>query len=137
MPATITGTVSWWLILVLIVAPHLGALLQLALSRTRELDADLDAAGLTGDPLGLAAALAKLEQQHARLWESLMLPGRRLPEPSLLRTHPPTEERIRRLLALAGAELAPPEPRPELILLPDHLRPRHAAPRWRMSGLWY
>jgi heat shock protein HtpX len=34
--------------------------LQLALSRAREFDAKLDAAGLTGDPEGLASALAKL-----------------------------------------------------------------------------
>ena len=44
--------VSFVLIMLLIFAPQLTTLLQLALSRSREFDADLDAAGLTGDPLG-------------------------------------------------------------------------------------
>ncbi len=78
------------------------ALLQLALARTREFDADLEAAQLTGDPAGLASALAKLEYYHHGGFERLFLPSRRLPEPSLLRTHPPTAGRIERLRALAG-----------------------------------
>ncbi len=93
--------VSWLAILLLVFAPTLSALLQLALSRTREYDADLGAAELTGDPEGLASALAKLEA-HNRGWlRRILLPGRSDPEPSLLRTHPPTQERIRRLLELA------------------------------------
>ena len=43
--------------LVLLAAPTVGGLLQMALSRTREFDADLGAAMLTGDPDGLASAL--------------------------------------------------------------------------------
>jgi len=39
----------------------LQSLAQLALSRTREYDADLNAASLTGDPEGLANALVKIE----------------------------------------------------------------------------
>ncbi len=53
--------VSWWTVLLLYLAPALSSLLQLALSRTREFDADLEAVGLTGDPLGLASALRRLE----------------------------------------------------------------------------
>lgn len=87
-------------LLVLIVAPNLSALLQTALSRTREYDADLDAATLTGDPRGLAMALGKLERYQGGWLERLLFPGRRVPDPSVLRTHPPTEERIRRLLSL-------------------------------------
>ena len=41
---------NWFAILILILAPSLNALAQLGLSRTREYDADLNAARLTGDP---------------------------------------------------------------------------------------
>ncbi len=47
---------SWPAILFLYLSPMLSNLLQLGLSRAREYDADLEAAQLTGDPLGLAAA---------------------------------------------------------------------------------
>lgn len=89
--------VPWLGVLVLIAAPTVGALLQLALSRTREFDADLGAAMLTGDPDGLASALRKLEREQGRMWEQMMLPGGRNPQPSILRSHPPTEERVARL----------------------------------------
>src|SRR5690606_36483706 len=87
-------------VLVLMAAPTLGGLLQMALSRTREFDADLGAVMLTGDPDGLASALHRLERHQGRLWEGLMLPGGRVPNPSVLRTHPATEQRIQRLMAL-------------------------------------
>ncbi|OQX42670.1 MAG: hypothetical protein B0D88_06235, partial [Candidatus Sedimenticola endophacoides] len=45
--------------LLLLAAPGISALLQLGLSRVREFDADLEAARITGDPRGLASALAK------------------------------------------------------------------------------
>jgi len=104
LPLLLTGavTIPWGLILLLVLAPTIGALLQLALSRTREYDADLGGALLTGDPMALAGALRKLERNGRGLWESLLMPGRRDPNPSLLRTHPPTEERIRRLASLSG-----------------------------------
>lgn len=138
LPALMMGMVAvpWLLVLALIFAPTLMALLQLALSRAREHDADLDAATLTRDPRGLASALAKLDRLQGRYWEDILLPGRRMPEPSLLRTHPPTEERIQRLLALAGEDderLAPPSGR---VFEP----PRQIAvmgPRWRWPGVWY
>jgi heat shock protein HtpX len=95
--------VPWAAILLLIFAPTIGGLMQLALSRAREYDADLDAAGLTGDPQGLASALLTLERRQGRLWEGLFLPGSRLPDPSLLRSHPKTEERIERLMSLTPA----------------------------------
>ncbi len=138
--------VSWLAVLILLFAPTVVALLQLALSRTREFDADLGAVQLTGDPEGLASALAKLER-HQRHWLArVLLPGRREPEPSLLRTHPATEERIARLRELSTSPPRTP-PLPALLddpyflfpeALPDHLpvivrRPR----RRRMSGLWY
>ena len=135
--------VPWLLIALLVFAPTIGSLLQLALSRTREFDADLDAAGLTGDPRGLAAALVKLERFQGGLLETLFLPGRRLPDPSLLRTHPSTEERVRRLLSLeqrpdtallaaTGRDLERIAPVPTRFATPG-LRP----PRWRVTGLWH
>jgi heat shock protein HtpX len=100
--------VPWLAVLILLAAPTVSGLLQLALSRTREFDADLGAAMLTGDPDGLASALRKLERIQGRNWESLVLPGGRTPDPSILRTHPPTTERITRLMALKRGEQLPP-----------------------------
>lgn len=112
----------WVAVIVLMAAPTIGGLLQMALSRTREYDADLGAAMLTGDPDGLASALLKLEHAQKRLWEGLMLPGGRIPDPSVLRTHPPTDERVRRLMALKAARGLPHAP-PVLDLAP---RPRRS-----------
>lgn len=131
--------IPWLLILLLVLAPTLSALMQLALSRTREYDADLEAAKLTGDPRGLASALVKLEKMQGGFFERIFLPGRRVPQPSLLRTHPPTEERVQRLLEL-GQDFVPEE------ALRDHRsiegldRLSHVLPgppRWRIGGLWY
>jgi heat shock protein HtpX len=80
--------------------PMVVTLLQLALARSREFDADLAAARLTGDPEGLASALEVLEQTTGRLWERVLVARRALPDPLLLRTHPATEERTRRLRQL-------------------------------------
>ncbi|MGE5155548.1 MAG: zinc metalloprotease HtpX [Bdellovibrio bacteriovorus] len=125
-------------ILVLLAGPTLSALVQLALSRNRELEADRSAAELSGDPAGLALALDKLERHQGRFWEQMMLPGRGLPDPSLLRTHPPTEERIARLLDLvpASPRVMPGDGlgRPGLGALPRGI-PR--SPRWHLGGLWY
>ncbi|MCB1418980.1 MAG: M48 family metalloprotease [Notoacmeibacter sp.] len=102
--------VPWLAVLLLMASPTIGSLLQLALSRAREFDADLGAAMLTGDPDGLASALAKLEKAQGRMWEGMVLPGGRVPAPSVLRSHPETAERIARLMALKTPEgLAFPE----------------------------
>ena len=72
----IEGTgIPWSLIFVLIFAPNVMTLLQLALSRTREFNADLGATRLTGDPLGLASALGKLERQRGGFWERMWQPA--------------------------------------------------------------
>ena len=94
--AALTERLAGW---DLLITPTIGSLLQMALSRTREFEADLDAAMLTGDPDGLSSALVKLERIQGRRWE-MMLPGGRIPEPSILRSHPRTEERVARLKAL-------------------------------------
>lgn len=103
LPALLTGApvqIPWLGIAILIAAPTVGGLLQLALSRTREYDADFGAVMLTGDPDGLASALSRLEAYQGRHWEGVVLPGGRVPDPSLLRTHPRTSDRIARLMAL-------------------------------------
>ncbi len=126
-------------LLILIAAPHINNLLQLALSRTREYDADLGAVELTGDPNGLASALGKLERYQGGWLESPFLPGRRIPDPAALRTHPPTQERIQRLLSLAPTPRRAPwlvtiGPRMSLTGLPTTTLRR---PRWHLSGLWH
>ena len=131
------GSVPWLLVALLVLAPSLVGLLQLALSRTREYDADLDAAGLTGDPRGLASALAKLERHQAGLLESLFLPGRRVPGPSLLRTHPDTRERIARLLSLEPQASAIGRDLGGTVPVPARLVPQLQGPRWHLTGLWH
>jgi heat shock protein HtpX len=93
-------TIPWVAILVLILAPGLSGVLQLALSRTREYAADLGAVRLTGDPRGLASALHRLEQLNRGLLSRLFPGGGGMPIPNILRTHPETEERVERLLRL-------------------------------------
>ncbi len=130
--------IPWLGILLLIFAPTLGGLLQLGLSRTREYDADLDGAALTGDPAGLASALDTLERRQGRVWEGLF-PAGRVPSPSLLRTHPATKDRVARLLSLTD-EAEPqivvsttrPEPGPSIV--PPIRNPRI---HWHRMGIWY
>jgi len=81
-------------------APTLGRLLGLALSRTRELDADATALELTGDSRALIAALDRLERHHAGL-PVLFLAARDDDPMRLLRSHPATSERVGALLGLA------------------------------------
>jgi heat shock protein HtpX len=99
-------------LLMLIVAPIAATLIQLAISRSREYEADATGAHTTGNPYALASALQKLEDYSKRL------PLQATPSTahlfiiapligggigSLFSTHPPTKERIRRLI---GRDLA-------------------------------
>ena len=131
LPALLWGTVAiqWPALLLLTVSPQLALL---GLSRVHEFDADRLAAELTGDPHGLASALAKIERV-SRSWRAWLLPGWGNPEPSWLRTHPATTERIQRLRELADSMA--PQPLHSSPFLPDiPLAPR--PPRWRASGVW-
>ena len=123
----------------LIFAPTIGGLLQLGLSRAREYDADLDGATLTGDPDGLASALALLEEKQRGIWEGMFLPGATVPQPSLLRTHPKTEDRIARLNALrhdseGQVVVRNSGERPQPSFVPHVQNPRI---RWHRFGVYY
>lgn len=138
IPSTLLGYgIPWVAALVFMFAPNISALLQLALSRAREYDADEGAARLTGDPIGLAMALKKIDVTHESWFKRVLLPGRGEPEPALLRTHPPTQERIDALKALAG--LDPSVTLPSTSIGIADIQPRRVIvrPRWHLSGLWY
>lgn len=93
-----------------ILAPVAALLIQMAISRSREYAADKGGAQLTGSPLGLASALEKLQQAAmvrpmdagqttAHLFIVNPLSGRSFA--AIFSTHPPIEERIKRLRAMA------------------------------------
>jgi heat shock protein HtpX len=100
-----------------LLSPVAAALIQLAIGRTREFDADEDGSRLTGDPLGLASALRKLETgtQRAPLPADLDLvdvshlmianPFRAAGPGKLFATHPPVADRVARLEKMAGSAL--------------------------------
>jgi heat shock protein HtpX len=139
IPVWLSGaaTLPWLVIPLLLFAPQLTTLLQLALSRAREYEADLEAAGLTADPAGLASALAKLERFQRGIWEQILMPGYRLPEPSLLRSHPPTEQRIARLRELEGRAPAAAPVLDDAAPWPGERTWVARRPRGHVLGLWY
>jgi heat shock protein HtpX len=81
-------------------APSIAELLRLALSRTRELDADATALELTGNLQALIAALDKLERHHVG-FPALPVAACEGGPMRLLRSHPATSERVGALLSLA------------------------------------
>lgn len=93
--------VPLWIPLVFAGAPLVVLLLQRALSRQREFAADEQAVRLTGDPQGLALALARIEASERWSLGRLFAAPLSHPLGGVLRTHPETDERIERLL---GAE---------------------------------
>jgi heat shock protein HtpX len=101
-------------LLVAILAPIAASLIQMAISRAREFEADRGGAELSGDPQALASALQKIHhyaqgipmqaaQRHPETAQMMImnpLSGGGLR--GLFSTHPSTEERVERLLAMAG-----------------------------------
>ncbi|QEG23095.1 zinc metalloprotease HtpX [Mariniblastus fucicola] len=97
-----TAVPFWTTGAILFFSPSIAIMLQLALSRTREFNADRGAAELTGDAMGLASALKKLEHVIERgVFEKILRPGMRRQQPAMLRTHPPTEDRLAALMEIA------------------------------------
>jgi heat shock protein HtpX len=101
-------------LVMMIVAPIAAMLIQLAISRSREYSADEGGAKLLGNPLALADALKKLERgtqaipmQHTTPATShlfIVNPLRGGGIMKLFSTHPPLEERIARLQAMARGQ---------------------------------
>jgi len=99
-------------LLVWLVAPLAAGLIQMAVSRSREYQADESGAVLSRDPEALAGALLKLEATSKRIPAPvnpaqahlfIVNPLRAGGVATLFSTHPPTEDRVRRLEELAGA----------------------------------
>lgn len=101
-------------ILAMIFAPLAAGMVQMAISRAREFEADATGARITGQPQALASALAKIAQMAGR---TLNIPAERNPAAAamfiinplnglrmdrLFATHPATEDRISRLMAMTG-----------------------------------
>jgi heat shock protein HtpX len=94
-------------LVLLILSPILAMLIQMAISRSREFAADRGGAEITGNPLGLASALAKISRGNqikpvfhsdpATAHMFIINPLHSSGVAKLFSTHPPTEERIKRL----------------------------------------
>ena len=132
-------------IAMMILAPLVASLVQMAISRSREYEADRMGAEMSGQPLWLASALAKLHagtQQipnqaaeanpataHLYIANPLSAGGLR----GLFSTHPPMEERIARLEAMAGQTSGYAPPRPQMSPNGPWAQPAPQAPR---RGPW-
>jgi heat shock protein HtpX len=97
------------LMLMMLVAPLAASLIQMALSRSREFEADRVGAEIAGDPGALASALSKIEvlsqrvpmrisPSQASAWIVNPLSGRKVQFANLFLTHPPTADRVDRLM---------------------------------------
>lgn len=96
-------------ILVMLFAPFIGLLIQMAVSRSREFQADATAAQITNSPQGLITALEKIHasnthpMEHAKesmahMYIANPFSGKKVSK--LFMTHPPVEERVAKLKAL-------------------------------------
>ena len=130
---------SWWAIALLVAAPAVMNLSQLSLSKQREFDADRTAALLTGDPLGLASAITRLDTSTGHVIDDVLppVPARRVPQPSMLRCHPAADLRVARLRKLEAPPVPPldiaEEPRISLV----GVGPIAMRARYRWPGVWF
>lgn len=100
-------------ILAMVLAPLAAGMVQMAISRSREYEADREGAAICGQPMALASALAKISRIAGR---TMNVPAERNPASAamfiinplgalrmdnLFATHPPVEERIARLRTMA------------------------------------
>ena len=100
-------------ILIMILAPIAAMLIQMAISRSREFEADRGGAEISGDPGALASALQKIHnyahrvpmetaEQHPETAQMMIInPLSAEGIKGLFSTHPQTEERVARLMAMA------------------------------------
>ena len=121
--------------------PPPAASFSSALSRTREYRRRPGGGEPHRRSRELVSGLQKLDRHHGRFWEDMRLPvpGRRIPQPSLLRSHPKTEDRV--------ARLRRPGDRPLLPRLSRDRRPEGGRqsspgpvamrPRYRWTGVWF
>jgi heat shock protein HtpX len=99
-------------IVALLLAPLLAGMIQMAISRSREYEADADGAEFVGDPLALATALQKIEMGAQRIPMKvpettahlfIMNPFLGMNTRSMFSTHPKTEDRVARLTKMAAS----------------------------------
>lgn len=102
-------------IAVMILAPLAASLIQMAISRARELEADRGGAEMSGDPLALASALEKIDhyargipfeaaERHPETAQMMIMnPLSARGVAGLFSTHPATQDRVDRLRAIAQA----------------------------------
>jgi heat shock protein HtpX len=98
-------------LILMIIAPIAAALIQMAISRSREYQADATGAKICNHPMSLASALKKLDEWNHRLPMEvnpataqmyIVNPLTGASVAKLFSTHPPIQERIRRLRSMAG-----------------------------------
>ena len=135
-PGGLIGTLA-----LMILAPLAAALVQMAISRSREYEADRLGAAIAGDPLALAAALQKIDASARQIVNPVAernpasgqlfiinpLAGRGAD--NLFSTHPATRNRVEALVSLSrrpatGPLAGPVTPEPDLSALPDRLSDR-------------
>jgi len=133
--------INWLPFIFVIVAPLGSDLIQLAMSRVREYEADRGSAMLLGDARPLISALHKISFYEHNIFRSIITPVNKIPEPSLLRTHPQTEQRISRLIEIDKTiEHKPYQFHPDFLSGSQshhHIETKHRHPRRHINGFWY
>ncbi len=139
------------MIAIMILAPMAAALVQMAISRGREYEADAGGAEISGDPQALASALQKIdayarggrvninaERNPATAHMFIINPLNGHGADNLFSTHPSTSNRVAALLGRFGGKAAPAAPAPEMIVSTRKRPPgpREQQPQTRKPGPW-